>query len=153
MSRPCRVCVHSAVVKIDGLLCQGLSPYAIAPMFSGSGLSPYSIDRHRKSSHHLKKVEETKANSTEELNEWIRRADSMWRLAEEKRELPRMDKAATLAAKFMELRMKRDGELLTDSQIRQQDVRRGKEALPDDDRVPLEVLDRILNSVEGRKVT
>jgi hypothetical protein len=153
MSRPCRVCIHEKVGEIDSLLSQGWSPYQISPKFNNQP-SPYAITRHLKAEHHLKKIDlAPKGDSTEALEQWIKRADDLYTFAEEKHDIVKMNSAVAMSAKFMELLMKKRGELLTDSARREQEVKRGKEALPDDDRVPLDVLDRILNSVEGRKVT
>src|SRR6266478_4823695 len=122
MSRPCLACVSEHTATINEMLCRGKGATAISREIDGA-VSAEGISRHKTSNHHQKgSIESKKADSTDELNAWISRADKMYALADEKHDLTRMDKALTMAAKFLELRMKRDGELLTDNQRRQKEV-------------------------------
>jgi hypothetical protein len=153
MSRPCLVCTSEHVVEINSMLAVGHGPHFIAKQHP-EWASAYAIKRHMDAQHHHKVLGEEQADSREQLNEWIRRADTMWKLADEKHDLVRMDKAATLAAKFMELRMRRDGELVTDSARREREVQKGLEKLENSDgQVPLETLDKIMRTVDIRHLT
>jgi hypothetical protein len=150
MSRPCRICISEHVVQIDSLLALGHGPHAISRAHP-DWPSAYAIERHRRAEHHLKVMDDVKGDSTAELDKWLTRADALYLLAEEKHDVVKMNTAVTMAAKFLEMKMRRSGELLTDSARREMEVKRGKAEVPDQG-IPLQTLDQIMRSVSIKKL-
>ena len=135
-------------MKINSMISRGRGPTEIAREVGGV-VSAEAIHRHKTAGHQFKRPSDAQGDSTAELDKWLARAETLWIAAEKKKDIAKMSAAMMMAHKFTELRMKKLGEILTDSARREKEAKEGKK---DQGAQPLsiEFLDQLVNKVKGR---